>query len=113
MVDLAALALRVRSDVETYVVPERHPEQVGSPLPSEWFEAGLAQMRAALVEPYWVEMLDGEEALRKVAVVADDSGHALVAFDPLTEEFVLGGWHDGRLGSWNVRGDAVGCFLAR
>ncbi|MDO8296049.1 MAG: hypothetical protein Q7T19_06375 [Caulobacter sp.] len=110
MVDLTALALRVRSDVETYVVPERHPDQKGAELPAEWFEAGLAGMRAALVEPHWVDVpgTTGKRAL----VVADD-GHTVVVYDPAEDaDFLLLQRINGQMFNCHVRGDAVGCFLA-
>ena len=118
-VDLQQLALRVRGDVDAYVVREPHPGQLGTPLPVEWFEAGLMEMRAALVEPYVLELADhhskpGEVLVRGVAVVADDGDQALLAFDPDPEgDFVLA-WRDQSGAALsNIRGDAVGCFLSR
>ena len=118
-IDLNALAAQVRVEVETYEVPERHPDLVGSALLPEWFEKGLAEMKAALVEPYWVEMRDyasvpGEVLTRQVAVVADEGHEILVAFDPAPDgDFVLTWRSPEQVEFYNVHGDAVGCFLAR
>ncbi len=110
MLDLHALAERVRLDVETYEVPPHDPQALGMPLPTEWFAKGLAEMRGLLVEPYLVDVV---AAGGRVAIVAEEPGHAVLAYDPVAEEFALGALVDGRFGDWNVRGDAVGCFLAR
>lgn len=75
-------------------------------------------MREALVEPYitnaiWFDESVGQRVTRPVAVVAeDDQGH-VVALDIEGDEFELLRHADGSLLSMNVRGDAVGCFLAR
>ena len=75
-------------------------------------------MRSALVEPYftdaiWFDAAANERISRPVAVVAeDDQGH-VVALDIQGDEFELLRRADGSLLSMNVRGDAVGCFLAR
>jgi hypothetical protein len=124
--DLARLANDVSEELAAYVVPPRDAAAVGSPLPDEWFATELAVMRSSLVPPYWTKMRDidpGSQTLviLDVVVVADDAERSLVAFDPLADgEFVLALRDpdpDGARGvdvvSCHVRGDAVGCFLAR
>jgi hypothetical protein len=54
-IDLKLIADQVRSAVAGYEAPEYRPDQLGTPLPPEWFERGLTEMRAALVEPYWAD----------------------------------------------------------
>jgi len=113
------LAHQVASEVEAYRVPPSHPDQLGSPLPLEWFERGLAEMRSALVRPYPIDVVDLEAKSdgapsRSVIVVADDRAETLLAFDPAPDgDFALV-WRrvDGLVLS-NIRGDAVGCFLSR
>jgi hypothetical protein len=113
MVDLLVLAEQVRRDIETYEIPPRRPDALGAPLPPEWFAAGLKEIRELLVEPYWADpMSDSEDDAVRVVIVAEDPGHAVLAFDPMHDEYILGAIRDGRFGSWNVRGD-VGCFLSR
>jgi len=107
--DLNALSERVRVEVDTYEVPLHSPDALGSPLPPEWFTDGFAEMRDLLVEPYRAEALDGP---LKVIIVAEDPGHAALAFDPANDDYILGALQDGRFGGWNVRGD-VACFLSR
>jgi len=90
--------------------------QLGSPLPPEWFAGQLAEMRSALVEPYCIEMPDGrhpDEGARPVWVVAEDP-QILLAYDADPEgDFVLIFRDAAELGLSPVRGDAVGCFMAR
>ena len=104
-------------DSYRYEVPEG---ALGRPHSDAWVERQLGEMRAALVTPEWrvVEKRDTFEEmnqfppeLRQCVLVADDpEGHELY-YDPLEEDFVLA------LGdppqTFGVRGDAVGCFMAR
>ena len=118
-VDLTKIKADVKHEIETYPVPPpRHPDLVGSALPASWFQEGLAEMRDALVEPYiadalWFEGRTNERVSRPVAVVAEDAEGHVVALDFEGDEFELLRRVDGSLFSMNVRGDAVGCFLAR
>lgn len=119
MIDLAALGVRVRQDLETYEIPAHDPTALGSPLPRDWFEQGLADMRVALVAPYLAEVEDFDEAQggrfsRQVPIVADDGGAMLLAYDPgPQDDFALVGREGNQLKIYNIRGDAVGCFLSR
>ena len=96
-----------------------HPDALGSPLPREWFEDGLAEMRAALVKPYLADVLDfdaarGGEFIRQVPIVADDGEAMLLAYDPGDDaDFALVGREGSSLKIYSIRGDAVGCFLSR
>jgi hypothetical protein len=119
VIDLAKLRVAVQQELDDYPVPPpRHPDLVGSALPAEWFERGLAEMREALVEPYvteavWFDSVAQQQVSRPVAVVADDQGAHVIALDIEGDEFELFFRSDDALHSMNVRGDAVGCFLAR
>ncbi len=119
--DLRELRRTVEHDVESYRY-EISPDKVGRPLTKEKIEGELTTMRSAIVDPYWVEveLRDTVEqinadpkALRKCAVVADAGRGTLLAFDPVEEEFLLAVRSDNELVSIGVRGDAVGCFMAR
>ena len=114
------IARRVAAEIEEYEVSlEPAPGQLGSQLPPEWFEAGLADMRAALVAPYPLEALDydvspGAVVTRSVWIVAGDTGGILLAYDPTPEgDYVLLWPSNSSHAVSNIRGDAVGCFLAR
>ncbi|HEY2707150.1 MAG TPA: hypothetical protein VGI95_03790 [Caulobacteraceae bacterium] len=111
-----SLARLVWEEIEGFQIPEESPQQLGSPLPPEWYARQLVEMRAALVEPYTVEMLDGRrphEGVRPVWVVAQDA-HILLAYDPDPEgDFVLIFMSAPQPGLSPVRGDAVGSFIAR
>jgi hypothetical protein len=79
-------------------------------------------MRAALVRPYWAdaELRDTQEQivanpaiLRKCAIVADDLKGTILAFDPIENGFLLAVRQEDAVRTIGVRGDAVGCFMAR
>jgi hypothetical protein len=106
---------------ETYVY-ECPDDAIGNPWTDEVVQTGLAQFRISLVEPYWaeVEIRDtfaqvGMTAAprRRCAVVADDAKGTLLLFDPVENSFVLAERSGAGLTTFGVRGDAVGCFLAR
>ncbi len=106
-------------DEHVYVLPDW---AVGNPIPPERIAAGLAEMRASLIDPYWVdvEIRDTFEQCgmssglrRRWVVVADDRKGMWLLFDPAEQSFVLAPLTDTGLVTFNVRGDAVGCFLSR
>ncbi|HEY1929225.1 MAG TPA: hypothetical protein VGG92_17315 [Caulobacteraceae bacterium] len=113
------LARLVAAEVENFQIPEPHPLQLGSPLSPEWFEAGLAEMRQALVPPFQLDAKDYDTApdtvlTRTVWIVADDTNGTLLAYDPTSEgDFALVWRHPDQDALSNIRGDAVGCFLSR
>ena len=118
--NLQALRATVEHEMANYAytVPEG---AVGQPMSLEWVSSQLAEMRAALVEPTWKavairdtieQMNQVQPELRQCVLIADDrKGHELY-FDPQQAEYVLA--YSGDLPTtFNVRGDAVGCFMAR
>jgi hypothetical protein len=119
--DLEALRRAVENAIESYryVIPL---QTVGNAWKPSKIKTELAAMRAALVVPYWVnvEQRDTFEQISahkapsiECVVVADDARGNLLAFDPIEDEFLLVQRYDGRLSTCGVRGDAVGCFMAR
>jgi hypothetical protein len=113
---LARAAERIRREIEDFVPPEPHPDQLGTPLPPEWFASELDKMRAALLEPYVI--VEGDDArpdcdgLRVVIVAQDEE--TLLAFDPSPDgDFVL--IFRRAAGVWlsSIRGGAVDTFLSR
>lgn len=115
-VNAASLPQLVRREIEDFKVPEPHPLQLGSPLPPEWFAGQLAEMTSALVEPYSIEIADGrhpDQGVRPVWVVAQDES-VLLAYDADPEgDFVLIFRDAPKPALSPIRGDAVGCFMAR
>lgn len=114
---LAELGQFVRDEIAAFVVPERHPEQLGSTLPPEWFGEQLEEMRAALVDPRFVELdADGASPERgpfRVAIVAEDEW-IFLAYDPNpTGDFALIFKTASGFGLSPIRGGAVDCFMAR
>jgi hypothetical protein len=116
-VDLEALARYVRDELEGYVykVP---PGTLGGPLPPEEVARLLSEMWRSLVEPEWrvIAMRDTFAQvesewpeLRACVLLADDGDGFELYFDPTDEEFFLAMGGE----SIGVRGDAVGCFMAR
>ena len=78
-------------------------------------------MRLCLVEPHWeeanicntpVESLTGVGTKRMCVTMAEEVGYVLV-FDPVDEEYHLAWRSEHGLGTWGIRGDGVGCFIAR
>jgi hypothetical protein len=115
---LAQVGARARGEIDDFVPPQAHPDQLGAPLPPEWFTAELDAMRAALVEPYFLIVSgDGRYPEKKgafrVVIVAEDDG-TLLAFDPDPEgDFALIFRSAARFGLSPIRGGAVDCFLSR
>ena len=118
---LSNLRQRVEKEIETYVY-ECPDEAIGNPWTDEAVQNGLCQFRASLVQPYWteVEIRDTFDQVgmpvapqRKCVVVADDGKGMLLLFDPVENSFTLAERHGAGLTTFGVRGDAVGCFLAR
>jgi hypothetical protein len=120
-IDLSLLRQRVEKEIETYHY-DLPSNAIGNPWTDAALQSGLAQFRASLIEPYWAEveirdtfeqvgMIDGPR--RKCAAVADDGKGILLLFDPAEDSFVLAERGSTGLSTFGVRGDAVGCFLAR
>jgi hypothetical protein len=116
---LSSLKKRVEEALNTYVysVP---PGALGTPWSSSRVEESLSLMRRSLVEPYVVEvtmeqpfMGPGIHEIRRCAVVADANDGYLLVFDAATNEFLLAQSFNDSIHSIGVRGDAVGCFMAR
>jgi hypothetical protein len=119
--DLETLRHSVENDIKNYRYSSSG-NTVGTAWSEERIEAELAAMRAALVSPYWadVELRDTHEQiateqaiLRKCAIVADDLKGTILAFDPIENGFLLAVKQKDALLTIGVRGDAVGCFMAR
>lgn len=119
--DLETLRRDVENAIENYR-GDATAGTLGTPWAKDRVEAELTAMRAALVAPYWadVELRDTHENIaanvapsRRCAVVADDRTQSFLAFDPIENESLLAVRHKEGLLSIGVRGDAVGCFMAR
>ncbi len=118
-IDLDELERFVLVEIESY---EYHVPQgaLGKPLSDEKVEALLADMRASLVKPEWqvVHLRDTFEQIdrnpperRRCVLVADDGEVYGLYYDPVEEEFVLAAGDPPE--TRGVRGDAVGCWMAR
>jgi hypothetical protein len=112
--------LHVESEIHDYVYD--HPESaIGQPWGDDRVQASLEEMRNALVEPYWADVLMPDRwdnmrvetsEKRRCVVVADNRKGYLVLWDPEQNIFILGHTTGGPLASWGLTGDAVGCFLS-
>jgi len=119
--DTGNLRRKIEQEIDSYVY-QQHPTAVGAAMPQEWVTQQLAEMRAALVEPVLrlVEIRDtgaqmqGEAAplMRECFLVADDREGYELYFDAESNDFVLA-YSGNPPSTFNVRGDAVGCFMAR
>jgi hypothetical protein len=120
-ISLTDIGQQVVTEIETFVVPARRSDQLGEQLPAEWFSQQLDEMRAALVEPYLVE-IDGDgrfpgdipkPVLRQVVIVAEDDDVCLAYdLDPDGDFALLFKSASGFAVS-PIRGEAVGCFMSR
>jgi len=118
--NLTALRQSVEQDIAAYVyvVPAG---AVGRPMPQTWVASQLVEMKASLVQPIWraVAIRDTFEQTKQVAtelrqciLVADDRKGNELYYDPVVSGYVLAHTGDPPT-TFNVRGDAVGCFMAR
>jgi hypothetical protein len=92
-------------------------------MPNEWVATQLAEFKSALVEPTRREIRiadstqqmlgQAETELRECVLIADDDreGYQLY-YDPLQKDFVLV-YSGSTPPTAFLRGDAVGCFMAR
>jgi len=101
-----------------YEAPEG---SIGSPLPADQIRGYLNSMRLCLVEPHWEEVnicntseesWTGMGVKRMCVTMAEDGSYVLV-FDLADEQYHLAWRSEYSLGTWGVRGDGVGCFIAR
>ena len=117
---IASLRAFVEKEIDQYVyaVPEG---AVGKPMPSEWVNAQLAELRQSLVEPRWqtVQLQDtadqlnaSQPVLRECVLIADDKKGVHLYYDPDENDFFLAFAGEPPT-TFMVRGDAVGCFMAR
>jgi hypothetical protein len=120
-IDLSQLRAEVQRQMDSYVykVPAG---AIGSSWSADAIADGISEMRGALVDPYWItaEIRDTLEQIkmkiplkRRCAAVADDGKGMVLLFDPGENSFVLAQRVGAGLSTIGVRGDAVGCFLAR
>jgi len=117
---IASLRTFVEREIDryVYVVPEG---SVGNPMPDSWVQQQLTELKDALVEPKWItvqirDTSDQWEAdppiLRECVLIADDRKRYQLYFDPERNDFVLA-YSGNPPETFNIRGDAVGCFMAR
>jgi hypothetical protein len=115
------LRRQIEAEIATYVyaVPDG---AVGAPMPAAWVVAQLKELQSALVDPVLrviavkdsIEQALGraEPELRECVLVADDHEGYELYYDPAEDNFVLA-YSGSPPTTFNVRGDAVGCFMAR
>lgn len=120
-ISLSDIGQQVVTAIETFVVPAPCPDQLGEPLPAEWFLQQLDEMRAALIEPYLVE-IDGdgrfpgsmpEPVPRRVVIVAEDDDIFLAYDRDPDGDFALIFKSASGFGVSPIRGGAVDCFMSR
>ncbi|MCK1383019.1 hypothetical protein [Bradyrhizobium sp. 21] len=112
--DLFKLRQTVEHEIDEYVyhVPEG---AYGNSWSHEKVERELRTFREALVDPYWIEVIDDDKKRKCCVAVADDKKSYLLVFDPEAQTFmlVMKSKLSSDLTSFGVDGDAVGCFLSR
>lgn len=120
---LSDLRVRVEDEIDAYAYTAGE-RGIGRPMSQSAVDEQLSAMRDSLVDPYWAEveqrdtfdqvgMPPGAAPQRRCAVVAEDRNGVLLLFDPDENSFALAQRSGLRLTTFGVRGDAVGCWLAR
>jgi hypothetical protein len=113
--DLHELKEKVSGEIAGYVYAHSGT-LVGNPPSSAKISEYLAELRSALVVPYWAEFVrrdtasDWESAdppTYQCAVVADDRAGILLAYDPEVNVFLLIRHGSAGLESFGVSGDVV------
>lgn len=112
--DLEELRRTVECEIDEYVY-EVPKGAYGSPWPPEKVEREVRALKEALVDPYWIEVVDDNKQKRPCAAVADDRRGNLLVFEPEAQKFmlVMKSKLSGDFVSFGVDGDAIGCFLSR
>jgi IMP cyclohydrolase len=110
--DLAKLRRKVELEIDEYVyeVPQ---DSIGNPWSADKVEQQLQAFRDALVDPYWIDVVDDDKKRKRCAAVADDKKSYLLVFEPDAQKFMLVMKKGSDLISFGVDGDPVGCFFAR
>lgn len=112
---------QVATEIETFMVPTPRPDQLGEALPAAWFVQQPDEMRAALTEPYLVE-IDGDGRFpgnipkpvpRRVIIVAEDDDIVLACDPDPGGDFALIFKSASGFGVSPIRGHAVDRFMAR
>ena len=113
----------VEKEIEEYIyfVPD---DAVGNKINDAWIKDQLSQAKACIVEPYLEKMWlqdtyeqvknKTEKNTQELWVVADDKEMFKVFYDPQNKEFGLANFKCAELTmTIGIRGDFVGCFMAR
>lgn len=118
--DLGSHKVEVERQIDAYVY-SLHEGAIGNAWPEAKVTEKLTRMRAALVEPYPIDVRlkdtvaqieDAVSIIRRCIVVADDGAGTRLVFDNDAGEYMLAVLSGDAVESIGVRGDAVGCFLA-
>lgn len=119
--NISELREKIEAEIRSYIyeVPDG---TLGAPMPMDWVSKQLAEFKLALVQPTWrsikicdtVQQAQGKEKseLRNCVLVADDRHGYELYYDPTQDDFVLA-YSGNPPSTFNVRGDAVGCFMSR
>ncbi len=114
------LRRELEQEISNYVY-EAPAGALGTPLPADEIARLLEEMRPCLIEPHWEEVhirntpeeiKTGIGVKRRCVAMAEDEGYVLV-FDSVDEVYHLAWRSEFGLGTWGIRGDGVGCFIAR
>jgi len=116
-VNLEDLERYVLEQVESYRY-EVSNAALGRPMSQDWVMQQLAELRAALVKPEWRLVVNRDRPKLGVkpkahhcVLVADDGDGLELYYDPVGEEVVLSSGDPPE--TFGIRGDVVGCFMAR
>ena len=121
--NLAELRKFVEAEIDSYVyeVPEG---AIGNRMSDEWVQTQLIEAKESVVEPYvekmWLqdtyEQIKDKDnkIIQELLVVADDKKDFIVFYDQENKEFGLANSTCSEIKvTIGVRGDFIGCFMAR
>jgi len=107
------ISAAVRTELDGYRPPLGARSPLGAPRSTKDIQSEIAVLRGALVLPSRRRIAGGDLPAREVWLIAahDDS---IVFLDDADHEYGLGALNaEGEVEDYNVRGDLVGCFMAR
>lgn len=119
--ELDAIRREVLREIDGYLAQYTPPTATfGVPWSAEKIAPMLEEMRGALIEPHWIDVMIGDVLTpvsdlisRRCIAVADGGDGYLLAYDPTDREYLLAWRGEDAWADINVRGDAVGTFLSR
>ena len=119
------LKAEISKAMDTYVDPAKlnpRTTPIGSQLPDEFFNERIAEMRAHMTDPHWIDVQKRDTlkemdatipiVMRCVALTKPEAD-LLLAYSPDSSEYLIAQEQSGgAFGSIGIWGDPVGCYAS-